>query len=162
MRSPTTPMILAMSLLAGTVASDTRAEDLYVPSQVTTIQAAVAQARVDRLYTNLSKNETIVIHVAAGQYVETLPIVLDVPNMRLEGATVLATDSRGIPTGSVNAAETRIVAKPALAGYNTNSLLIIGPTGTDLTRNGVTVQWLGLDSGNAGNSDGGLVILVCR
>src|SRR5260221_6695637 len=127
MRSPTTPMIIAMSLLAGTVALDARAEDLYVPSQITTIQAAVTQARIDRLYTNLSKNETIVIHVAAGQYVETLPIVLDVPNMRLEGAPVLTTDSNGIPTGPVNAAETPIGSKPALAGYDTDSLLPIRP-----------------------------------
>src|SRR5437667_1101608 len=162
MRLLITPLPLVTSLLAGTVASDARAEDLYVPSQITTIQAAVAQARVDRLYTNLSKNETIVIHVAAGQYVETLPIVLDVPNMRLEGATVLTTDSKGIPTGSVNAAESRIVAKPVLAGYNTNSLLIIGPTSTDLTGNGVTVQGLVLDAGNAGNAVGGLDILVDR
>src|SRR5260370_41449565 len=107
MRPPVSPIFLATSLLLGTIAVNARAEDLYVPTQFATIQAAIAQARIDRLSPGLSPNETIVIHAGAGRYVETLPLILDVPNMRLEGGTTLTTDGQGLPTGFVDSTQPR-------------------------------------------------------
>jgi hypothetical protein len=49
MRSPVSSIHLATSLLPATVAATARAEDLYVPNQFATIQAAMAQARIDGL-----------------------------------------------------------------------------------------------------------------
>jgi hypothetical protein len=48
--------------------------------------------------------------------VETFPLILDVPNLRLEGETLLTTDANGLPTGFIVSTSTQIVAKPALAG----------------------------------------------
>ena len=137
-----------------------RAEDLYVPGHLATIQAALAQARIDRLSPGLPKNETIVIHVGAGQYVETLPLVLDVPNLRLEGETSLTTDANGLPTGFVASTGTQIIAKPALAGAQT--ILLMGPTSSALSGTGVTVQGLVLDAGNGGSAVNGRDITLDR
>ena len=101
-------------LLCAASAFYARAEDLYVPGQFATIQAAIAQARLDRLSPSLSPNETIVIHVAAGLYAETLPLILDVPNLTLQGATSLNIDVDGLPTSSGGSTETRIIAQPPL------------------------------------------------
>src|SRR5215813_15510851 len=119
---------------------DACAETLNVPSQFATIQAALTQARIDRLSPGFPADETIIIHVAAGRYVETLPFVLDVPNLQLEGETTLTSDANGLPTGFVASTGTQLMAKPALVGVQT--ILLIGPTSNALTGNGVTVQGL--------------------
>lgn len=145
MRPPLRLMLHATSLFLGAVAAGTSAETLYVPSQFATIQAALAQARIDRLSPDLSPTETIVIHVSAGRYVEAFPLILDVPNLRLEGETTLMTDGDGLPTGLIDSGETRLVAKPPLAAEQT--ILLIGPTSSDLTGNGVTVEGFVVDAG---------------
>ena len=157
---PVSSIFLAVSLLLATVAVNARAEDLYVPNQFATIQAAIAQARIDRLSPDFSPNETIIIHIAAGQYVEKLPLILDVPNLRLEGETTLTTDGNGLPIGFVDSTETRLIAQPALAGVQT--ILLIGPTSSDLTGIGITVQGLVLDAGNGGSALDGRDITVDR
>lgn len=114
----------------------------------------------DRLSPNFPPNEGIVIHVGAGRYVETLPLILDVPKLRLEGGTSLTTDGKGLPTGFVDSTQTRLTAKPPLAGLQT--ILLIGPTSSDLTGIGVTVQGLVLDAGNGGFALNGIDISVDR
>jgi len=148
MRPSVSSKFLIISLFLTTVGVNVGAEDLYVPNQFTTIQAAIAQARIDRFSPGFSPNETIVIHVAAGLYVKKLPLILDVPNLRLEGETILTTDGNGLPIGFVDPTETRLIAQPPLAGVQT--ILLIGPTTSNLTGNGVTVQGLVLDAGNGG------------
>jgi len=152
--------VFAICLLSTTIVVNACAEDLYVPGQFTTIQAALAQARIDRLSSGLPPNETIVIHVASGQYVETWPLILDVPNLSLEGETSLTTDGNGLPTGFVDSSATKLVAKPALVSLET--ILLMGPTSSDLTGNGVTVQGLVLDAGNSGLADNGRDITLDR
>jgi len=49
MGSPVSSIYLATSLLLATIAANARAEDLYVPNQFATLQAAIAQARIDGL-----------------------------------------------------------------------------------------------------------------
>jgi hypothetical protein len=146
---------LAFCLLTVTIGVDARAETLYVPSQFATIQAALAQARLDRL----STSETIVIHVASGKYVETLPLILDIPNLQLEGETTLTMDANGVPTGFVGSGSTQLLAKPALSGVQT--VLLIGPTSNG-TGNGVTVQGLVLDAGTNGSTGDGRDITIDR
>jgi hypothetical protein len=144
-------------LLCAASAFYARAEDLYVPDQFATIQAAIAQARLDRLSPGLSPNETIVIHVAAGLYAETLPLTLDVPNLRLQGATSLNIDGDGLPTSFVGSTETRIVAQPPLT--ETQTILLLGPTSKKLTGTGVTIQGLVLDAGNKSKAGGRDIII---
>jgi hypothetical protein len=160
MRSPANLLSLATLFLLGAIAVNSRAEYLYVPSQFATIHAALAQARTDRLSLTFSPNETIVIHVSPGRYVEEWPLILDVPNLRLEGDTSLTVDASGLPTGFVDSTETRLVAKPPLAGVQT--ILLLGPTSADLTGADVTVQGLVLDAGNGGTAVDGRDITIDR
>jgi hypothetical protein len=92
--------------------------------------------------------------------VETFPLILDVPNLRLEGETLLTTDANGLPTGFIVSTSTQIVAKPALAGAQT--ILLIGPTSSALSGTGVTIQGLVLDAGNGGSAVDGRDITVDR
>ena len=154
------PMCFGMCLLITTIVVNARAEDIYVPSQFATIQAALVQARIDRLSSRLPKNETIVIHVGGGEYVETLPLILDVPNLRLEGETMLTTDANGLPTGFVAWTATQLIAKPALAGAQT--ILLIRPTSNTLSGTGVTVEGLVFDAGNGGSAVNGRDITLDR
>src|SRR5438874_7801312 len=106
-------------------ASQVLAEDLYVSAAASStgngsaaspywrITDAVNRARYDRHNAIIPASETIVIHVAPGTYtgsynppgsarqMELLPVVLNMPNVVLSGATVLALDARGLPTGVV-------------------------------------------------------------
>jgi hypothetical protein len=150
----------AICLLINTLVGSACAEDLYVPSQFATIQAALAQARIDRLSPGFPTDETIVIHVSAGRYVETWPLILDIPNLRLEGETTLTTDTNGLPTGFIASTGTQLIAKPALTGVQT--ILLIGPTSSALSGMGVTVEGLVLDAGNGGSAVDGLDITVDR
>jgi len=159
MRPAMSSILFACSLCLCTIAVNGSAADLYVPSQFPTIQAAIAQARIDRLSPNFPPDEIIVIHVGVGQYVEAFPLILDVPNLRLDGATILLTDEHGLPTGLI-ASETRLVAKPPLTGLQT--ILLIGPTSSELTGIGVTVQGLVLDAGNNGSASDGRDIVIDR
>src|SRR5262245_39645949 len=91
-----------------------RAEDVYVDAAGSPngdgsaanpywrITDAVNRARDDRQNATIPTTETIVIHVAPGTYIgsysppgsarqmELLPLVLNMPNVALSGATVLA------------------------------------------------------------------------
>src|SRR6266566_8852281 len=111
--------------LAAQFALPSRAEYLYVSAAASSagdgsaaspywsITDAVSRARDDRRNATIPAGETIVIHVAPGAYMgsysppgsagqmELLPIVLNMPNVVLSGATFLALDARGLPTGVV-------------------------------------------------------------
>src|SRR5206468_9201524 len=86
------------------------------------ITDAVGRARQLRQGKTIALAEQILIHVAPGNYVgtfnnnpldnngnkEVLPIILNVPNLTLIGATVLDHDSRGLPTGPANGPQTKL------------------------------------------------------
>jgi hypothetical protein len=110
--------------MAAAGAAPATAEDIYVAASAANngtgsasspyrrITDAVLRARGDRQSAVIPLSETIVIHVAAGTYagsftnsnkhVEMLPIVINVPNVVLQGATALAVDSSGLPIGVAN------------------------------------------------------------
>ena len=113
------------------LARPSQAEDLYVDATSTAkgagtiakpylrITDAVVRARSDRQNAAIPYSETIVVHVAAGNYagsfknsskhVEMLPIVINVPNMVLQGATKLTADASGLPTGVANNTQESII-----------------------------------------------------
>ena len=120
--------------VAAQFASPARAEDLYVNAAAASsgdgsaanpywrIGDAVSRARTDRQNAATPADETIVIHVAPGTYMgsfdspgankqlELLPVVLNMPNVVLSGATVLALDGRGLPTGVMPGTRETILA----------------------------------------------------
>ena len=159
-RSRTSLVSLATFLIFGAAAVSTRAEDLYVPTHFATVQAALAKARSDRLSPNFSPSEEIVIHVFSGRYAETLPLILDVPNLRLKGETNLITDDQGLPTGFVHQTETQLIAYPPVTGVQT--IFLIGPTSSVLTGTRVTVEGFVLDAGNVKSAQDGRDITIDR
>jgi hypothetical protein len=155
-------------LLLLSVAGPAWAEDIYVSGSnplpgdgspgnpFQTITQALNKARVDRGI----KQEPIIILVAPGNYfgtytrpvprkLEALPLLLDIPNLLLRGATTLTLDSQGVPSGIVKGTSTSLRASPALSDSN-QFLLLIGPTSsTGLPVSRVTVAALILDGGSA-------------
>ncbi len=143
----TVPVVLAMVL-----AAPVRAEDLYVNvsspphgsgtinSPYARITDAVVRARADRQNRLIPASETIVIHVAPGAYVgqfapstntneEILPIVLNVPNLVLQGSTILTADSAGVPTGvAENGHQSIISSKDDSSNFLTALLIIVRTT----------------------------------
>src|SRR5206468_7950383 len=109
--------------------------------------------------------ETIVIHVAPGTYLgtydalgsnkqmEVLPIALNMPNVVLTGATVLALDGAGLPTGVMPGTQQTIlttndVLNP-VQGFNFSQTLIAIVSTTDGgLGNNVTVTRFTLDQPN--------------
>jgi hypothetical protein len=155
--------VCVLFLLGSWFARKTYAEDIYVPGDFPTITLALAQARIDRLSHGLSSKETITIHVGSGHFVgsysktkptiEALPLYLDVPNLVLHGETILTDDADGLPTGFVHGTETTLVANPPLSGEE-QALIVIGPTSSGLSGNGVTVDGFVLDAGHGTNGKG--------
>jgi len=168
-------------VVAAQFASPVRAEDLYVNAAASTtgngsaaspywrITDAVNRARDDRQTGAIPAGETIVIHVAPGTYtgsynppgsarqMELLPIVLNMPNVVMSGATVLALDARGLATGIVpGTPETILTSTNALA---TKQMLVAiisttdGETGDNVTITGFSFdQPQSAQSGQYGTS----------
>ncbi len=110
---------------------------------------AVVQARAARA----KSGKRIVIHVAAGTYVgsyknsgpkiEPLPIIVNVRNLSIVGATVLTFDAEGLPTGFVAASATVFAAEPALDFGQ--RFLVVGGTPDGASGDGVTISQCAFD-----------------
>jgi len=146
-----------------------QAADLYVDGRIATggdgsatspyarITDAVERARQFRHSAVIPATETIFVHVAPSTYMgsygapgsnqrlELLPIVLNVPNVVLRGATVLALDAQGLPIGvTPGAAETILVSTDPLES-NKQTLLAIVSTTDGGAGNNVTVTGFTFD-----------------
>lgn len=136
------------------------------------ITDAVSGACQLRQTAALPSAERIVIHVAPGNYVgtfnpnplanngnkEVLPIILNVPNLTLAGATVLNHDPRGLPTGPANGPQTRLKSSDLSDGAH-QALVVIGRTTEGGAGNGVVVTGFLFGQKNSGD---GLGIVVDR
>jgi hypothetical protein len=122
------------------------------------ITDAVARARQLRQSATIQASERIVIHVAAGNYTgtfghtpvdnnakkEVLPILLNVPNLTLTGATVLERDASGLPTGLTKNPQTRLTSSETGDGAH-QALLLICRTTDGAAGDGVTVAGFTFD-----------------
>lgn len=168
-----TCLILGLTLFATLAGQRALAEDIFVnganladgngssANPFRTITQALVKARADR--SRLSSEETIIIHVAHvdggyhGTYdrpvptgFESLPLILDVPNLELRGETVLTFDTQGLPTGFEKGTETMLVASPTLTGSSftpNQHLLLVGPTSQILDGSNVSIDHFVLDGG---------------
>ncbi len=118
------------------------------------ITDAVNTARAVWQADNTAKIE---IRVEPGTYVgrysntdpalENLPIILDIPNLRLKGSTSMLTDEGGLPTGVIETGKNSLlIAQPSLAANQ--SLLILTSTSPVLTGQGIEVSKLSFNLGN--------------
>jgi hypothetical protein len=138
------------------------------------ITDAGAAARTLRTSPSENRGTAVVVWVAPGQYVgssdwatlarnpalEPLPIILDVPDLALAGATVLAPDAAGFPAEVVTGTETTLTSREGVSGAQ--ALLVVGPTSADVTGRNVTVRGLILDGGNGGKSIDGIDLILDR
>jgi hypothetical protein len=130
------------------------------------ITDAVAKARSDRASGAIAAGEEIRIHVAAGHYMgayakggdahaepefEMLPIILNVPHLRLLGATDLTPDGAGLPVGIKAGTETTIETKEPLPEQGV--LILVTRTTEGSVGDDVTVSGFVLDGhGGMGGS----------
>jgi hypothetical protein len=177
---------LAGIALATLFAGKAHAADLYADASVNAngdgtaarpywrITDAVERARLLRQTAAITLNERIVIHVAPGAYLgskanpvlnhnpryEALPILLNVPNLTLAGATVLTLDGRGLPTGMVPGTETLLGTEDH---YNStgHSLILLSRTTDGLVGDDVAVSGFHLDYLN-GRAQGDCAIRLDR
>ena len=139
------------------------------------ITDAIARARQLRQATVISPNERIVIHVAPGNYVgtfnnnpldnngnkEVLPIIVNVPNLTLSGATVLDHDSRSLPTGPANGPQTKLKSGTTLTDPG-QSLIVVGRTTDGWAGENVAVTGFTLEENGGVDSPGQTGIFVDR
>lgn len=166
--APITSSLLCLFLVLQ-LAGLARAEDLYVDvtalpngngsagNPYWRITDAVNRARSDRQSGTIPAAETIVIHVAPGTYVgsysppssaiqmELLPIVLNMPNVVLSGATVLAIDAQGLPTGVVAGTPETILTSADPLGSSKQMLVAIISTTDGGVGNNVTITGFSFD-----------------
>lgn len=136
------------------------------------ITDAVSRARQDRAAKAVPPSEEIRIHVASGAYVgtyeqkdfrdhpeyEVLPIILNVPRLRVVGDTGLDLDKEGLPVGAKAGTETVLRPKGALGGAQ--SLFLItrtqdGSVGDDIVVSGFVLDGkLPPDDPNGGDKSG--------
>jgi len=160
---------LGLAAIALATLGPLRAADLYVDASTATggdgsttspyarITDAVERARQFRQAGVIPASEAIVVHVAPGTYMgsydspgsnkrlELLPIVLNVPNVVLSGATALALDAQGLPTGiAPGTAETILASTDPLASRLQTLVAIVSTTdggvGNDVTVTGFTLE----------------------
>jgi hypothetical protein len=160
-------------VLAWLFAGSAHAADLYTDANVAAngdgsvarpfwrITEAVESARALRRTGAIPSSERIVIHVAAGVYFgskenpvlnknpryEPLPILLNVPNLTLAGATVLTTDARGLPTGMMPGSETLLATQDFYPDTGQSLILFSrttdGGVGDDVTVSGFHLDFAG-------------------
>jgi len=171
-----TPMCLAVAAQLGWTI---QAADLYVDANAAAggdgsvslpyvrITDAVGRARQLRQSRAIRLRERIVIHVAAGNYVgtfnatkldnndshEVLPIVLNVPNVALTGATVLDHDALGLPTGPSNGPQTKLKSGTTLSNTG-QSLIAVTRTTDGWAGDGVAVTGFTLEESDSDNAVG--------
>jgi hypothetical protein len=154
-------IFLSLVVLAAAFAGPAVAEDLYVNASAPSngsgslqhpywrITDAVTRARNDRRNAVIPLAETITIHVAPGTYIgsffntgphiEPLPIVLNVPNLVIQGSTALDLDSGGLPYRvAKNTAQSVLAADADLNDY-TAALITITRTTDGSAGDWVTV-----------------------
>jgi hypothetical protein len=127
------------------------------------ITDAVGRARQLRSSAAIPATERVAIHVAAGNYVgtfnatalasnpnqEALPIILNVPNLTLAGATVMDHDSRGLPTGPGNGPQSKLKSSD-LTDSDHQALIVVGRTSDGNAGDGVTVSGFIFGENNEG------------
>jgi hypothetical protein len=165
---------LASIALASLFARQAHAADLYADANVNVngdgsaarpywrITEAVERARLLRQSAAVPPSERIVIHVAPGAYLgskenpvlnknpryEPLPILLNVPNFTLVGATRLTLDARSLPTAAVSGSETLLKTVDYTGSFG-DSLILITRTADGGIGNDVAVSGLHLDQPEA-------------
>ena len=165
---------LAGLAVAALFVGQAHAADLFADSSVSVngdgsaarpywrITDAVERARLLRQSAAIPSSERIVILVASGTYLgskensvlkqnprlEVLPIVLNVPDLTLSGATGLQTDADGLPTGIQPGTET-VLATEEHTGSFGDSLLLITRTTDGEVGDRVTVEGLVFDQPSA-------------
>ena len=170
---------MVMALFAG----QAHAADLYADGAVTIngdgttarpywrITDAVARARLIRQTAAIPASERIVIHVAPGAYLgseenavlnknpryEILPILLNVPNLTLGGATELTLDARSLPTGMRIGTETLLQSLDNY-GIFTKSVILISRTTDGGVGNDVTVTGLHVDLPEGSFAGEGIIV----
>lgn len=132
------------------------------------ITDAVNKAREIWLADSKAKTK-IEINVEPGTYVgsysntgpdiEVLPIILDIPGLKLEGSTSMLLDDDDLPTGVIEPASL-LTAQPPLA--TGQSLLVIARTSPQLSGLSVEISRFKIDVGNAPTANLGNGILVER
>jgi len=185
---------LAGLALATLLAGQVFAADLYVSASVSAngdgssarpywrITDAVARARLLRQTDFVQLGERIVIRVAPGAYLgskekpvlnknpryETLPVLLNVPNLTLAGSTILTTDARGLPTGVVPGTETLLATEDNYTDTG-KSLILLSRTTDGGVGDDVSVSGFHLDSLNDHPQSGAAIRLdrvsrfaICR
>src|SRR5262245_61440636 len=155
--------------VVATLTSATVAEDLYVNAAAAPngdgstdkpywrITDGIERARSDR---QGGVGEAITIHVAPGIYtgsysgarlkreprLELLPILINMPNLALSGATVIQSDASDLPTGARPGTETVLTTDETVSSPNfTASLILVAPTTDGGSGDGVTVSGFILD-----------------
>jgi hypothetical protein len=100
----------------------------------------------------------IVIRIAPGVYLLTAPLVLDIPNLQLQGSNKMLVDADGWPSGNLKpGTETKItIASSFLDG----PLLHVRASSAVLTGHGVTIQNLSLDGNNRVVGSDGHIITI--
>ena len=94
--------------------------------------------------------------LSTGPGIEPLPILLDVPRLKLFGTTAMEKDEVGLPTGVIKpGSNTLLLADPPLEGIQ--SLLAVGSASDDIVVERITVANLSL---NAGSGNGGRILRV--
>ena len=170
-----------LCLVATQFGASARAADIFVDANAAAggdgsaalpyvrITDAVGRARQLRQGGAIRLRERIMIHVAAGNYVgtfnpnpldnngnkEVLPILLNVPNLTLAGATVLDHDALGLPTGPSNGPQSKLSPSNSTDGEH-QALVLICRTADGSVGNGVTVTGFTFDAA------GSIAVLVDR
>src|SRR5207244_3027455 len=115
--------------------------------------------------------ERIVVHVAAGNYVgtfnanplenngnkEALPIILNVPNLTLAGATLLDHDAHGLPTGPSFRPDTKLKVGNEIHDA-TRTLILVTRTTDGCAGDGVVITGFTLDENASSKSPGATAI----
>ena len=121
------------------------------------ITDAVARARAERQRGAIPAEVEIGIHVAPGTYVgsfdatqlqahpeyEVVPIILNVPQLAVLGATVLVRDDGGLPTAATPESET--ILEPDKSLDPNQYLFVVTRTADGIVGSGVTVDGFTLD-----------------
>lgn len=129
------------------------------------ITDAVELARQVLQLAIIPATERIIIHVAPGNYVgtfntnpldnngnkEVLPIILNVPDLMLAGATVLEHDLQGLPTRAANGPQTKLKSSNLTDGAH-QALVLVTRTTDGSAGDEVTVT--GISFGESNNGDG--------
>lgn len=94
-----------------------------------------------------------------GPDIEVLPIILDIPGLKLEGSTAMFEDDDDLPTGVFKPGKnSQLIAQPALAANQV--WFIVAATNPVLTGQGVEVSNLSIEVGNTTTPSTGAGISV--